>query len=460
MASFVCSAYNALGKMNKGDIHLYKFAIKVFGCQMNSYDGDRLRTAFLHRGWEECPEETADAVILVTCSIREKAEQKVASEIGRYEVSYRRSAKPAVALIGCMAQRIGIQMAKKFSCVRLVSGPRHLGLVPQGLEDSLSDGRQRFFMDDDPRALKDLEVVPTERLNPFKAYVTITYGCDRFCSYCIVPYVRGRLQSRRYSDILEEVKILADSGVSEITLLGQNVDAYGKDIGDGYGFAQLLKAVSSIDGVRRLRFATSHPKDFDEDILEVMASTPSICRAINLPVQSGSDRILKSMNRGYTAGQYLSLAEKIRGALPDLCLTTDLIVGFPGETDNDFNDSLNLLRDVRFDIVHTAAYSPREGTRAAVMDGQVDNRIKAARLNEINNMQSLIAKELNEEYVGREVEILIDGQAPKGEGLLQGRTMTDKVVIIKGDAADLGKYINVTIIRGGNWSLEGVKKED
>ena len=427
---------------------------------MNSYDGDRLRTAFLHRGWEECSDEKADAVVLVTCSIREKAEQKVASEIGRYEVSRRKGGKPAVALIGCMAQRIGIQMSKKFPCIRLVSGPRHLGLVPQGLEDALSDGKQRFFMDDDPRALEDLEVVPTERLNPFKAYVTITYGCDRFCSYCIVPYVRGRLQSRKFDEILDEVKVLVGSGVSEITLLGQNVDAYGKDLDNGRGFAALLKEVSSIDGVRRLRFATSHPRDFDEDILEVMASTPSICRAINLPIQSGSDRVLKNMNRGYTSGQYLSLVGRIRNILPDVSLTTDLIVGFPGETDEDFYDSFNLLREVRFDIVHTAAYSPRDGTRAAVMDGQVDNRLKAARLNEINNMQSGIALELNEEYVGREVEILVDGPAPKGEGLFQGRTMTDKVVIFSGTAQDLGEYVNVSIVRASNWSLEGIKRED
>ncbi len=426
---------------------------------MNSYDGDRLRTAMIHRGWEQCSDDSADVVILVTCSIREKAEQKVASEIGRYDVCYRKTGSPTVVLVGCMAQRIGRDMAKKFPCVRLVSGPRHLGLVPQGIEDLLADGKPRFFMDNDPRALEDLEVVPTERLNPFKAYVTITYGCDRFCSYCIVPYVRGRLQSRAHEDILKEAEMLAAAGVSEITLLGQNVDAYGKDLNVCYGFASLLKDVSAIAGIKRLRFATSHPKDFDEDILEVMASTPTICRAINLPVQSGSDRILKEMNRGYTVEQYIELVERIRKVLPDVSLTTDLIVGFPGESDEDFRDSFNLLRGVKFDIVHTAAYSPREGTRAAIMDDQLDNRIKAARLNEINDMQSVLARELNEGYVGRELEILIDAQAPKGDGLFQGRTMSDKVVIISGTSDDLGKYINVKITRASHWSLEGERIE-
>lgn len=431
------------------------FAIKVFGCQMNSYDGDRIRTSMIHMGWKEVPEENADVIILVTCSIREKAEQKVASEIGRYDLRYRKTGSPAVALVGCMAQRIGLSISKKFPCVRLVSGPRHLGLVPQGIEDSFSDGAQRFFMDDDPRALEDLEVVPTERTNPFKAYVTITYGCDRFCTYCIVPYVRGRLQSRGHAEIIKEAEALAASGVSEITLLGQNVDAYGKDKKDEYGFASLLKDVSKIEGIRRLRFATSHPKDFDEDILEVMAGTPSICRAINLPVQSGSDRILKEMNRGYTRSQYIELVKRIRSVLPDVSLTTDLIVGFPQETEEDFKDSYDLLKELRFDIIHTAAYSPREGTKAAIMEGQIDNKVKAARLNEINALQSQLARELNEEYVGRKFEILVDGPAPRGEGSLQGRTKTDKVVIIKGGPEYMGRYIDVKIIRASHWSLEG-----
>ena len=439
----------------EGDMFLRKFAVRVFGCQMNSYDGDRLRTAMIHRGWEECPDSEADVVILVTCSIREKAEQKVASEIGRYDAVWRREGSPSVALIGCMAQRIGADTAKKFRCVKIVSGPRHLGLVPQGIEDAMNDGRVRFFMDEDPMALEDLNVVPTERLSPVKAYITITYGCDRFCSYCIVPYVRGRLQSRRHEDILEEARSLASGGVSEITLLGQNVDAYGKDRRDGYGFAPLLRDVSSVPGIRRLRFATSHPRDFDKDILDVMASSPSICRAINLPVQSGSNRILREMNRGYSAEEYLSLAASIRNVLPDVSLTTDLIVGFPGETEEDFRDSVALLREVKFDIVHTAAYSPREGTRAAMMPNQLDARTKADRLNEVNRIQSAIARELNEAYVGREVEILVDGYAPKGEGLLQGRTKTDKVVIIDGAPEDIGRFMNVRITRAGNWSLEG-----
>lgn len=439
----------------RGFIELRKFALRVFGCQMNAYDGDRLRTAMIHRGWEEVTDTSADTVLLVTCSIREKAEQKVASEIGKYEAGYRKTGSPSVILVGCMAQRIGAEMAKKFQCVRLVSGPRHLGFVPQGIEDSLADGKPRFFFDEDPRALEDLSVVPTERTNPFKAYVTISYGCDRFCSYCIVPHVRGRLQSRSREEILSEIETLAASGVIEVSLLGQNVDAYGKDKKDGYSFAGLLDDVSRVSGIKRVRFYTSHPKDFDGDILAVMERTPSICRSINLPVQSGNDRILKEMNRGYTSADYLSLAERIRTALPGLSLTTDLIVGFPGETESEYEDSYRLLRDLRFDIVHTAAFSPRPGTRAAMMDGQLDVKTKAERLNRINNMQSAVAKELNAAYIGREVEILLDAPAPRGEGLLQGRTTTDKVVIVRAEPQNIGEFVMARVTGASHWSLEG-----
>jgi tRNA-2-methylthio-N6-dimethylallyladenosine synthase len=434
---------------------LRKFWIKVFGCQMNVYDGDRLRTAMIRRGWIESDEDEADVIFLVTCSIRDKAEQKVASDIGRYDARYSESKKPVVALTGCMAQRTGEEIAHRFSCVRLVSGPRHLGLVPGGIERALDSGKRVFLMDDDPRELEDLCVAPFERVNPLKAYVTISYGCDRFCTYCIVPYVRGRLQSRMPDEILKEVEALVKNGAVEISLLGQNVDSYGKERDIGYSFARLLSEVAKVKGVKRVRFATSHPRDFDDDILEVMADNLLLCRAINLPVQSGSDAILRAMNRGYTSDDYRSLVGRIREALPDVSLSTDLIVGFPGETESDFRDSYELIQDLRFDIVHTAAYSPRPGTKAAGMDSQVDRRIKAARLNEVNAMQSAMARAINEEYVGRDFEILIDAPAPKGEGMLQGRTMSDKVVIVRGGVSDIGTFANVRVTGASNWSLEG-----
>lgn len=432
-----------------------RFAIRVFGCQMNIYDADRLRTAMIHKNWKETTDDTADVIIMVTCSIREKAEHKVVSAIGRYDLKYRNTNSPIVILVGCMAQRIGVEVAKKFDCIKLVSGPRHLGLIPDAIEEVFKNDKTHFLMDNDPRELIDLEVIPTERLNPFKAFVTITYGCDRFCTYCIVPYVRGRLQSRDHSNIVNEVRTLVSTGVSEITLVGQNVDAYGKDRNDGQRFADLMKEISVIEGLKRLRFTTSHPKDFDDEMLKVMKDTPSICRAINLPIQSGSDNILKKMNRGYTVEQYVSLVERIRKALPNVSITSDIIVGFPGETEEDFQNSYDLLKSIRYDVVHTAAYSPREGTSAALMENQVEKRVKVKRLNDINDLQSKITREINEEYVGRELEILLDAPAPKGDGLFQGRTQTDKVVIVKAAKEEVGRYVQVRVTKGNHWSLEG-----
>ncbi|NCC56057.1 MAG: radical SAM protein, partial [Synergistales bacterium] len=261
---------------------MYRFALKVYGCQMNVYDGDKMKTALVSRGWSEVPEEEADVVILNGCSIRDKAEQKVWSDLGRYAPRWGRERKPFVAVTGCIAQNVGRKMASRFPWVRFVSGPRHIGAVPDGLERLMSSsGETFFFLDDDPKAFLDLKVAPMERLNKWKAFVTIAHGCDNFCSYCIVPYVRGRFVSRPPMEILEEMKKLAEDGVMEITLLGQNVDSYGTDFPDGYSFSDLLRDAARETGVRLIRFVTSHPKDFTPDVVETMAAYPDvICPSI------------------------------------------------------------------------------------------------------------------------------------------------------------------------------------
>jgi len=436
-----------------------RFAIKVYGCQMNAYDGNRLRSAMRALGWGEvCDPAEADAAIFVTCSIRDKAEQKVISELGRFRTLWDRARKPQVALLGCMAQRVGERVAKRFPWVKVVAGPRHLGAVPGAIEAAHTDGVVRLILDEDPNALDDLHCVPTQRSATHKAYVTIAHGCDQFCSYCIVPYVRGRFGSRQPGEILEEVRGLAAAGVIEITLLGQNVNTYGKDFtgAAAYRFARLLADVASVDGLRRVRFTTSHPIDFTDDILETMRSCPNVCPSINLPVQSGSDKVLREMNRKYDRGQYLDVVEKIRSLLPEVGLTTDLIVGFPGETEEEFEESCSLAEQVRFDLVHTAAYSPREGTPAARRDDQVPGRERLRRLNRINAIQARIAEEINREMLGRIVEIIPDETAPKGNGLLQGRTATDKVVLVDAGIAEIGKAIDVRITSARAWCLEAV----
>ncbi|MDL2264336.1 tRNA (N6-isopentenyl adenosine(37)-C2)-methylthiotransferase MiaB [Synergistaceae bacterium OttesenSCG-928-I11] len=430
------------------------FAIKVYGCQMNVYDGDRLRSAMTALGWRETSEiESADCAIFVTCSIRDKAEQKVVSELGRFRATWEKSHKPRVALLGCMAQRMGETVAKKFPWVTVVAGPRHLGAVPGAISESFEKNENIFLLDEDPNALDDLSCAPTPSGNPHKAYVTIAHGCDQFCSYCIVPYVRGRFGSRKPDTILGEIEALVHGGVLEITLLGQNVNTYGKDI--GYRFADLLTNAASIPGLRRLRFVTSHPIDFTDDILEAMTSRPNICPGINLPVQAGSDKVLKEMNRKYTRTQYLATVSRIREALPSCGLTTDLIVGFPGETTSEFEESVSLLREVCFDLVHTAAYSPREGTPAAQRTDQVLGRERARRLNEVNAIQADISSEINRALVGQTFEVLLDEPAQKGEGLLQGRTTTDKVVLVASGAEQIGTFQNVRITGSSAWCLEG-----
>ena len=435
------------------------FAIKVFGCQMNVYDGDRLRNAMTALGWSEteAPED-ADFAIYITCSIRDKAEQKVVSELGRFRPLWERGRRPKIALLGCMAQRTGRGILKRFPWVRVAAGPRSLGAVPGAIAASHSDGSVRIHLDDDPRSLDDLSCIPSLAANRHKAYVTIAHGCDQFCSYCIVPYVRGRFGSRRPEDILSEMEALAERGVLEITLIGQNVNTYGRDFTgeERYPFARLLREAAEIKKLRRIRFTTSRPIDFTDDILEAMAARSDvICPSVNLPVQAGSDKVLKEMNRKYTRAEYLDTVMKIRRALPEVGLTSDLIVGFPGETEEEFEESASLLEEVRFDLVHTAAYSPREGTPAASRTDQVPREERSRRLLRINRLQEEISREINSALVGSRCGVLIDEPFAKGGALLQGRTETDKVVLISAPPELIGEYRDVLITGSNSWCLEG-----
>ncbi|PIE53956.1 MAG: tRNA (N6-isopentenyl adenosine(37)-C2)-methylthiotransferase MiaB [Dethiosulfovibrio peptidovorans] len=429
------------------------FAIKIYGCQMNAYDGDRLRTALILRGWREVPEESADVVLYVGCSIRDKAEHKVWSELGRHRLSWESRRGPLVCLVGCIAQNVGREMMSRFPWLRLVAGPRSLGGVPSGVERIMA-GETVDLIDQDPRSVHDLDVTPVYRINPWRASVTIAYGCDNFCTYCIVPHVRGRFQSRPPGDIMREVRELVGEGVQEISLLGQNVDTYGSDL-ENYRFSDLLREVAETDGVELVRFLTSYPNDLTSDVVEVMASHPSICPGINLPIQAGSDRILKRMNRRYSLEEYARTVEMIRSGLPEVGLTSDLIVGFPGETEEEFQASMAAIRRFRFDLVHTAAYSPRSGTPAASMKDQLSREEKQRRLGEINRLQASIAMEINRALVGRRYRILLDSVAPKGDGLIQGRTGTDKVILCPGESSWLGRFAQVEILRAENWCLHG-----
>ncbi|MGI6075759.1 MAG: tRNA (N6-isopentenyl adenosine(37)-C2)-methylthiotransferase MiaB [Pyramidobacter sp.] len=432
---------------------MYGFAMKVYGCQMNQYDADKIKTSLVSRGNVEVPEDEADWIIFVGCSIRDKAEHKVWSELGHYEQRWKAERRPLVAMTGCIAQNVGRDMAKRYPWIRVVSGPRHIGSLPDALDGVFLDGGRVELLDDDPRELHELAFAPLERTYPWKASVMISHGCDNFCTYCIVPYVRGRFASRKPAEILDEVRQLVDSGVKEISLLGQNVDTYGKDL-EGYSFADLLRDTARTDGLERLRFMTSYPTDFTEDVVRAIAENDIICPSINLPIQAGSDRILKAMNRRYTVEEYAAVVDTIRSGLPEVGLTSDLIVGFPGETEEDFALSLEALRRFRFDQVHTAAYSKRQGTPAAVMEHQVPEEEKKRRLNEVNDLQMEIAKDINEKLVGRVFRVLVDGKALKGQ-LLQGRSATDKVILFPGDGDLVGTFVDVKVTSADAWSLKG-----
>ncbi len=434
------------------------FCVKVYGCQMNVYDADRVRTVLCSRGWKEVPENDADVVMITGCSVRAKAEQKVWSELGLYDVSWKKDHRPLVALTGCIAQRIGEKALNRFPYVRLVAGPRHIGLLPDAIEQIHSHPKSRInILDDDPKEFHaldfDADNITIKRENRYKAYVTIAHGCDNFCTYCIVPYVRGRFVSRKPDDVLDECKMLIDDGVKEITLLGQNVNSYGKDI--GLNFAGLLRNVARLDGIRRVRFVTSLPQDFTPEIADVMAEEETVCPSLNLPVQSGSTRILHLMNRKYTREEYIEKVKMIRGKVSGLGLTTDLIVGFPGETEQDFDDSMNMLKEVRFDLVHSAAYSERDGTPAATMEGALPPELRLERLARLNELQDSITLGINQALSGEVFEVLVDDVAPKGEGLLQGRTPSDKVVIFPGNSTMLGKFLKVRVTEAEAWCLHG-----
>ncbi|MBQ7559015.1 MAG: tRNA (N6-isopentenyl adenosine(37)-C2)-methylthiotransferase MiaB [Synergistaceae bacterium] len=438
-----------------------KFCVKVYGCQMNVYDADRVRTVLSSRGWEEVSEDEADIVMITGCSVRAKAEQKVWSELGLYDVSWQKNQRPLVALTGCIAQRIGEKALNRFPYVRLVAGPRHIGLLPDAIEQIYSHPKSRInLLDTDPREFHSLNFdsdnITIKRENKYKAYITIAHGCDNFCTYCIVPYVRGRFVSRSPEEIFSEAEMLINDGVKEITLLGQNVNSYGKDI--GLNFAWLLEKIARLNGIKRVRFVTSLPQDFTEDIINVMANEETVCPSLNLPIQSGSDRILKLMNRKYSYAEYLEKINLTRSKIPGLGLTTDLIVGFPGETDEDFNASMNALREIKFDLVHSAAYSERDGTPAATMEGALPVDLRLKRLMTLNELQDKITLELNQELTGKIFEVLVDGPAPKGENLLQGRTPSDKVVIFEGSKKLLGEFVNVEITSAEAWCLHGVVK--
>ncbi|HAA09741.1 MAG: tRNA (N6-isopentenyl adenosine(37)-C2)-methylthiotransferase MiaB [Syntrophomonadaceae bacterium] len=398
------------------------------------------------------PEE-ASIILFNTCSVRHSAENKVYGKLGEISALKRRNPDLIIAFGGCMAQLPEVQARLKKIGVDVVFGTHNIHELPYLIEQARQSKTPVFQVWDQEGEVE--ENLPSVRRPGISAFVNIMYGCNNFCSYCIVPYTRGRERSRRSADILKEVQELADQGYREVTLLGQNVNSYGKGLDEEIDFADLLAMTARVEGIDRVRFTTSHPKDMSDKLIDTIAGNPVICEHIHVPLQAGSNRILKRMNRGYTREHYLEITNRIRERIPGVAITSDLIVGFPGEEDEDFADTLDMVEKVRFDAAFTFMYSTRSGTRAAEFTDQVPLEVKKARLNQLNLVQYRIAREINQSLEGKVEEVLVEGPSKTDKTKLTSRTRTNRVVIIPGSEDLIGQIIPVRIVEGKSFSLFG-----
>lgn len=433
-----------------------KYYVKTYGCQMNEHDSEMIRAILEDMKYTKTDNyEDADLIILNTCAIRENAHNKTFGMLGRIKHLKETKKNLMVGLAGCMSQEESVveRIISKYKWMDFVFGTHNIHKLPEIIKEHIINKKLEVNVWSNEGNV--IEGVPTKRDSTLKAWVNIMYGCDKFCTYCIVPYTRGKQRSRLPEDIINEVKELISKGYKEVTLLGQNVNAYGKDFENrDYKMEDLLKDVAKT-GIDRVRFVTSHPWDFTDNMIDVIAKYDSICNYIHLPVQSGSSKILKLMGRKYTKESYLKLYHKIRQRIPNGSVTTDIIVGFPGETDEDFLDTLSLVKECKFDSAFTFIYSPREGTPAAKMKDDVTLKVKEDRLHQLNEVINEYALEINKGLVGKTMEVLIEGVSEKDENMVAGYTDTMKLVNVKADKSCIGKIIKVRITDAKTWSLDG-----
>lgn len=413
------------------------------GCQMNARDSEKLRGVLETAGYELTEDENADFVIYNTCTVRENANQKVYGHLGLVSNYKKKNPDMKVALCGCMMQEAEevARIQKSYRFVNLVFGTHNIFKFAELLWTALDS--DRMIVDVWKDTDKIVEDLPAQRTYSFKSGVNIMFGCNNFCSYCIVPYVRGRERSRRPEDILCEIERLVSDGVKEVMLLGQNVNSYGKNLDEPITFAQLLRRVEQIDGLERIRFMTSHPKDLSDELIAVMKDSKKICRHLHLPLQSGSTEILKKMNRRYTKEQYLALVDRLRAQMPDLSITTDIIVGFPGETEDDFQETLDVVRKARYDSAFTFIYSKRTGTPAAVMDDQVPEDVVKDRFNRLLVLVQEISQEMSKRVEGQTLPVLVESINEQDKSLVTGRLSNNLLVHFPGDSKLIGTIVDV-----------------
>ena len=427
--------------------------VETYGCQQNEADSEKLRGLLVQSGYCIGTEaEGADVVIMNTCAIREHAEQRVFGNLGALVHTKRRHPGQKVFLCGCMAgeEIVSNRIKNSYHHVDGVFSTHHLWQFSEILYNVLTKGKRQFYVSDEPGSIA--EGLPQVRDNKLKAWVSIMYGCNNFCTYCIVPYVRGRERSRKPEDILAECRELIAAGCKEITLLGQNVNSYGKDLSCGVDFSDLLAQIAELDGDFLIRFMTSHPRDAGKKLFDTMAKYDKIAKQLHLPFQSGSSRVLKAMNRHYDREKYLAAVEYAKSVMPDLVLTSDVIVGFPGETEEEFEETLSLIEKVRYDALFTFIFSPRHGTPAASMEDLTPKEEKSRRFDKLCNVQNRISEEIHTGYIGKTVRCLVDG---KDGDQLTSRTEGGRLVRFAGDDDLIGTYQNITITGSTTWSLIG-----
>lgn len=431
------------------------YAIYTMGCAMNENDSQKYSGMLESMGYSKTNNiEDADFVLFNTCCVRENAEKSVFGKLGELK-NIKKNKEIILCFAGCMSQQEHIvkKIEKTYKFVDIVIGTHNSYTLPEKIYNVLVNKEViREVWNTDGEIIEDIPILREEK---YRASITIMYGCNNFCTYCIVPYVRGRERSRKPEEIYEEVQNLAKKGYKEITLLGQNVNSYGNDLEEKIDFADLIKNIAKVDGIECIRFVSPHPKDFSDKLINVISENKNIARSIHVPLQSGSTKILKSMNRKYTKEDYLKLINKIKNKIPDSAFSTDIIVGFPGETEEDFNDTLDVIKQVEYEQIYMFIYSKRIGTKAAEMEDQIPYEIKQKRLEIIKNIHKNSLEEINQNYLGKEYEVLVEGVSKNNSETLTGRNSQNKVIVFDGDKELIGKMIKVKITSQHLWYLKG-----
>lgn len=432
------------------------YLILTYGCQMNEHDSEKIGGMLSSIGYEETyDEKNADLVIFNTCLVRENAELKVFGKLGEVKGLKRHKPDMLVAVCGCMMQRDDMRqkLLKQHPFVDIIFGTNTIQELPVLIYDAEVNKKKSVDIIDNTEMI--YENMPKSRKFKYKALVNITYGCNNFCTYCIVPYVRGREKSRLPQEIINEIKTLATDGCKEVTLLGQNVNSYGNSLEDKFTFADLLYEVNKIDGIERIRFMTSHPKDLTDDLIKAIKECDKVCNHVHLPVQAGSNNVLRRMNRKYTKEHYLNLVEKLKREVPDIAITTDIIVGFPGETEEDFLETVDVVKNVQYDSAFTFLYSIREGTKAAEMEDQIPDEIKHDRFNRLLDVLYPIVLERNSQCIGKAFPVLVESVSKTSDNFLTGRTEHFRLVHFKGSEDLIGQIVNVKITNVKTFHMEG-----